>query len=56
MAEAVRQCVDLTLADQQADRTALYDRASRVIGAFEEPTGITDLSANHDAYLQEAFE
>jgi len=33
------------------DRRALYDRAARVIGAFEDVEDTTDLSIEHDRYL-----
>ena len=33
------------------DRRALYDRAARVVGAFEDVEGATDLSIEHDRYL-----
>jgi hypothetical protein len=51
--EAIRLCVDETLSGPPQDRKALYDRAARVIGAFEDVEGATDLSIEHDRYLSE---
>ena len=34
-----------------SDLKALYERASRWIGAFEDIEGATDVSVNHDRYL-----
>jgi uncharacterized protein len=33
------------------NRQALYDRAARVVGAFDDVEGATDLSIEHDRYL-----
>jgi hypothetical protein len=38
------------------NRTALYDRAMRVVGRFADRRGGRDLSTRHDRYLDEAFE
>jgi hypothetical protein len=51
--EAIRLCVDETLSGPLQNRKALYDRAARVIGAFEDVEGATDLSIEHDRYLSE---
>lgn len=38
------------------DRAELYRQAANVIGRFEDLHGATDLSVQHDRYLDEAFE
>lgn len=54
VAEAIRLCVNRTLSGPVRDRMALYDRAARVIGAFEDVEGATELSVEHDRYLGES--
>jgi hypothetical protein len=50
--EAGRLYIDRALSGGQ-DRRALYDRAARWIGAFEDLEGAADLSMEHDRYLSE---
>jgi len=54
VAEAIRLCVNRTFSGPPGDRKALYDRAARVIGAFKDVEGATDLSIEHDRYLGES--
>ncbi len=56
MAEMIRRCVDIALADEINDRAALYERASRIVGRFPDTGGATDLAREHDSYLEKAFE
>jgi hypothetical protein len=56
MAEMVRRCIDLALVHDQPDRVALYARAAGLVGAFDDREAATDLSAEHDRYLAEAFD
>lgn len=54
MAELIRQTVDAWLLSAGAvDREELKRRAIEVAGRFN--SGQTDVSANHDRYLAEAF-
>jgi len=55
LAEMVRRCVDHFLEKKGPARSELYDRASRIIGAFRDREGKTDVSTDHDRYLDEAF-
>ncbi len=52
--EAVKICVAEALAAPDRDRKALYARAARLIGTFEDPEGATDLSVRHDHYLYDS--
>jgi hypothetical protein len=56
LAEMIRRCVDVVLADETNDRAELYERASRIIGRFPDKGGATDLAREHDSYLEKAFE
>jgi len=49
--EIVRICVDKALTQPARDRRQLYARAATLVGAFADPQGATDLSAEHDRYL-----
>jgi len=55
IAELVRRGVDLLLESEPQDRQAAYQRASELLGALKDPSGTTDLSTNHDDYLDEAY-
>ncbi|MDW7711324.1 MAG: hypothetical protein SCH98_12710 [Deferrisomatales bacterium] len=55
VSELVRQCVEQRLAAEPEDRAALYARASRLIGRFEDAEGATDLSSHHDRYVEDAY-
>jgi hypothetical protein len=55
LAEMIRRCVDKGLADEGADRGALYARAARLVGRFRDRRGTHDVSSKHDRYLDEAF-
>ena len=56
LAELIRRCVDKALTDEMADRTSLWDRATRLVGRFPDRRGAKDLARNHDRYLDEAFD
>ncbi len=56
MAEVIRRCIDETLQGGDTDRLELYDRASALIGRFEDPDQCTDLSERHDDYLAASSE
>jgi hypothetical protein len=54
VADLVREGVDQYLAGRsQLGREELRERAIRIAGKFR--SGSTDVSANHDAHLAEAF-
>lgn len=55
MAEAIRRCVEKALAAEIPDPSELYGRAEKLAGTFRDPDGATDVSAEHDRYLDEAF-
>jgi hypothetical protein len=56
ISEFVRRCVDERIGEQPLDRAALYARAEELIGRFEDAAGATDLSSNHDRYLEDAYQ
>jgi ribbon-helix-helix CopG family protein len=56
LAELIRRYVEKGLADEAADRSALYERASHLVGRFRDTRGALDVSTRHDRYLDEAFE
>jgi len=43
-------------ADEASDRSALYERASHLVGRFRDTRDARDVSTRHDRYLDEAFE
>lgn len=51
LAEVVRRCIDVGLREQS--REELYARAAELVGAFEDPEGLRDLSRRHDEVLDE---
>jgi hypothetical protein len=53
LAEAIRRCVDRALAETSSDPGALYARAARLVGAFRDRDGATDVAEEHDRYLDE---
>jgi hypothetical protein len=53
LAELIRTYVDKGLSEETPDRAALYERAQRIVGRFGD---VSDLSRNHDKYLDEAFD
>jgi len=55
LAEIIRRCVEKGLAEEAPSRSALYDRAARVVGRFSDRHGAHDISSKHDRYLTEAF-
>jgi len=56
LAEAIRRCVDRSLAGERADRAKLYERAAALVGRFADRKGARDLARAHDRYLDQAFE
>jgi hypothetical protein len=56
LAEVIRRCVDLALADEINDRAEFYDKAARIVGRFPDEGDVTDLAREHDSYLEKAFE
>jgi hypothetical protein len=58
LSELIRRCMVQYLeeaAKEAPARAELYARASSLAGAFEDRKGATDVSAEHDRYLDEAF-
>ncbi|MGH9412670.1 MAG: ribbon-helix-helix protein, CopG family [Terriglobales bacterium] len=58
VAEAIRRYIDQGLQAEQVkhdDLAAKYDRARRSAGTAHALQGETDLSINHDRYLEEDF-
>lgn len=53
LAEVIRRFVARGLESGSMDRAALYERASKLVGAFKAKE--TDLSTRHDAYLDEDY-
>lgn len=51
--EAARRCLDRALPPSRDPRDVetAYARAARLVGAFQDPEGATDLATNHDHYL-----
>lgn len=56
LAEAIRQCIDVSLVEGGRDRAALFEGAARLVGAFKDRSGASDLSSRHDRHLAKAFE
>jgi hypothetical protein len=56
LAEVIRRYVEKGLAEDASDRSALYERASRLVGRFRDRRDATDVSSQHDRYLDEIFE
>lgn len=56
MAEAVRQLIDHGFEqEEEPDRRDLFEKAEELLGAFKDPKEATDLSVDHDRYLDESF-
>ena len=55
MAEIVRRYIDRGLEGEVPGQAELYSRAEGLIGRFPDLEGATDLAAEHDRYLEEAF-
>lgn len=57
MAEAIRRCIQQTLGNEEwNDLASRYRAAASMVGSLSCKGGPADLSENHDAYLDEAFE
>ncbi len=55
LAEMVRRCVIYFLDREGPRRKQLYEKASSLVGAFEDREGASDVGKDHDRYLDEAF-
>lgn len=55
MAEIIRRCIDRGLTEEGSSLAERYARARTVIGAFRDREGATDVSEEHDAYLDSAY-
>ncbi len=55
VAEIVRRCNEKGIQTEIPDRGEQYARASRIVGKFRDRTDATDVSVNHDNYLEDAF-
>ena len=55
LAEMIRRCIERSLAGPSPARAEHYARAAEMIGRFVDPKGVTDLSAGHDRYLEDAL-
>ncbi len=51
MTAIIRRWIDRGLAERHPARAELWERALAEIGRFEDPSGATDVAANHDRYL-----
>ena len=56
VAEIVRRCIERGIDSEIPDRKDRYGRAAALLGAFRDRQGATDVSVEHDAYLDQAFE
>lgn len=56
VAEIVRRCIERGIDNEIPDRKDRYARAAALLGAFRDRQGATDVSVEHDAYLDQAFE
>lgn len=54
VAALIRESVDRTLATEGDD--AAWERALSVVGAFRDREGAKDAAAEHDRYLEDAYE
>jgi hypothetical protein len=55
IAEVVRRCVVRFFDEAVPECGELYASAARLVGKFDDPKGATDMSAQHDEYLDEAY-
>jgi len=55
VAEVVRNLVQRQLTDDADERRRTMERAKKAFGGFRDREGKTDVSANHDEYLAEAY-
>ncbi len=54
LAAIIRQAVDQLLLTRKPDRTALYRHGVSIVGKYRADK--TDISIEHDKYLEEAFD
>ncbi len=55
MAELIRQAVDRILEEQEQERAEKWRRATALVGRYRDKEGATDVSVNHDKYLDEIY-
>ena len=55
MAEIVRRCLEAGISAQLPDRAEQYERATRLVGAFQDRHHARDVSVKHDKYLDGAY-
>ena len=55
LAEMIRRCIDRALSVDSPGREESYARAAKLIGSLKDPDAATDLSCNHDQYLDDAL-
>lgn len=53
IASLIRKAVDQYLLTRRPDRFYLYKQAQTIVGKYE--AGISDISVDHDRYLEEVF-
>ncbi len=53
MSSVIRQAVDQLLLSRKPDRAALYRHAASLVGKYDADK--TDISVEHDTYLDEAY-
>lgn len=54
VAALIRKAVDQFVVTGKPDRSALYRQAGSIVGKYK--TKLSDISVEHDRYLEEAFE
>jgi len=56
IAEIVRRCLDRGLDDEVAGRKDAYARIGRLVGAYRDRVGASDVAVEHDRYLDESLD
>lgn len=56
IAEVIRRCIDRGIGDRLGDSDAAYEAALRCVGSFRDRDEASDVAAEHDRYLEDAFE
>jgi hypothetical protein len=55
LSEAIRRCLDKVLPAEAGERAERFARAARLVGAFADAQGASDLAEKHDEYLDGAY-
>jgi hypothetical protein len=55
VAEVVRRLIDRGIESELPPSEDRWMQAQRVVGAFREPGGASDVATQHDSYLEDAF-